>query len=238
MKRLFILIMTAVAAVSCLGDEGPTYSASYTAVSTFEYGNVCGSDSLYFENQIGLGMSWQDLFFYHKLNDAKTEFEGGFVVSCLKGSGRSDMDMFRVNKGIGYDRSMNYAVFVYDQDSSRMPARSMDFTASQIGTCKMVGCSVNNTAAVVEAVKNHFEPGDKLTLNLTGYLDGKETGTDVIVLAERTEQKDSIITDWKVCMFVKLGHVDYVDMKVVSTKPEVPTCVCIDDMQADISIEY
>lgn len=230
--------MVAFAAVSCLGDDGPTYSASYTAVSTFEYGNVCGSDSLYFENQMGLGLSWQDLFFYHKLNDAKTELEGGFLVSCLKGSGRSDMDMYRVNNGVGFDRSMNYSVFVYNQDPAKMPVRSLEFTASQIGTCKMVGCYVNNTAAVVDAVKTYFEPGDKLTLNLTGYLDGKETGTDVIVLAERTEQKDSIITDWKACMFVKLGHVDYVDMKVVSTKEEVPTCVCIENMQADISIEY
>lgn len=238
MKRILVLLMAVIALVSCLENDGPTYSASYSAVSTFEFGNICGSDSLYFENQFGLGMPWQDLFFYHKLNDAKTEFEGGFIVSCLKGSGRSDMDMFRVNKGVGYEKSMNYAVFIYNQDSAKMPERSMEFTASEVGTCKMVGCYVNNTAAVVDAVKTYFEPGDRLTLNLTGYRDGEETGTDVILLAERTEQKDSIITEWKPCMFVKLGHVDYVDMKVVSTKAEVPTCVCIENMQADISIEY
>lgn len=237
MRKLILMIMTAVCAASCFGD-GPSYSRSYNLSATFEYGNICGSDSLYFENQLGEGVSWQDLAFYHKLNSDKSEHLGGFVISCLDGNKRSGKDLFRVNKGTGYYGSATYAVFHDSKDASMMPELAVGFMADKIGTCKVIGCYVNNTAAVVDAVKTYFEPGDKLTLNLTGYLGGKKTGTDVIVLAERTQQKDSIITEWKPCLFPSLGYVDCIDMEIVSTKAEVPTYVCIDNLQADISIEY
>ena len=237
MRKFLLIIMAAVCAASCLGD-GPSYSRSYTLSATFEYGMVCGSDSLYYENQIGEGVSWEDLAFYHKLSSDRSEFQGGFIVSCLDGSKRSEKDLYRVNKGIGYYNSSTYAVFYDNPDASKMPEHAISFMAEKVGTCKMVGCYVNNTAAVVDAVRNHFEPGDRLTLNLTGYLAGEKTGTDVFVLAECTDQKDSVITEWRPCLFTKIGYVDRVEVEVVSTKPEVPTYVCIDNLQADISIEY
>lgn len=237
MRKFLLIIMTAVCAASCMGD-GPTYSRSYTLSATFEYGLVCGSDSLYFEDQLGEALNWNELAFYHKLNSDKSKLMGGFIVSCLDGSKRSEKDLYRVNKGAGHYNSSTYAVFYDNRNPAMMPEHSISFMADKVGACKIVGCYVNNTAAVVDAVRKHFEPGDKLTLSLTGYLGGVKTGSNVFVLAERTEQKDSIITDWKPCLFTNLGYVDHIDMEVVSTRPEVPTYVCIDDMQADISIEY
>lgn len=237
MKKILFAIFTAVCAASCLGD-GPTYSGSYTVVATFEYGNICGTDSLYFENQLGYGITWQDLAFNHKLSEDKSEFLGGFMISCLDGKGRSDNDIFRVNSGKGYQKSSSYAVFHSDPDASKMPEYPIEFVSREYGVCKIVGCYVNNTAAVVDSVRASFVPGDRLSLKMTGYKDGKKTGSNEIVLAEYTDQKDSVITEWTPFMLAQLGHADFIKVEINSTKDNIPAYVCIDDMMADVAVEY
>ena len=106
------------------------------------------------------------------------------------------------------------------------------------GTCGILGFYVNNTAEVVDSVKANFVDGDRLTLKAVGYLNGAKTGEAQINLAEYTTQKDSIIVNWTPFDLYKLGQVQYVEFEMISTKENVPTSFCMDDMLASIVLEY
>ncbi len=238
LKKLFVVLALAACAISCLKDN-QSYSASYTLDTTFEYGDVFGSrDSLYFDKSMGVGIGWQDLGFYHKLNGDKTEFLGGFILSRLKGNGDSDQNRFRVNSGVGMNKSRTYMVYYQNPVGSEMPEKDIEFTSKLYGTCEVIGCFVNNTKEVLDAVKESFVDGDKLAIKMTGYLNGKATGTQEFVLAEYTEQKDSLVTSWSAFKLDKLGQVDLVDIDIISTRNDIPKAFCLDDMVATITLAY
>ena len=239
MKNFLYVIMTALLAVSCLGD-GPSTSRSYSLLVDFEYNDeVFISDSVRFEATAGVAMAYYDMAFYHKLDPQKTAVLGGFAVSRLKGSdyngGRNE---FRVNSGAGADNSRTYAVFKYDKTGVNMPQHDIEFINRNYGTCTMAGLYVNNTYEMVEYVKNNFTDGDKVCLKATGYLDGAETGKAEIVLAEYTDKKDSLIVKWTPFDLAKLGKVQYVELELVGVKDGMPSSVCIDNVVSKISIQY
>ncbi len=238
LKKFFLIAAVAVCAVSCF-DDGPMYKNQYLLYSTFEYGNVFESkDSLYFESTNGGGLGWMDMGFFHKLNKGNTEFYGGFILSRLKGSGSSEDDRFRVNSGVGNDKSSNYLVYYANPDKGLMPKDDIGFLSSEVGTCKILGCYVNNTKEVVNAVRNSFEVGDKLVLKMTGYLGTQKTAEQEIVLAEYTDQKDSVMTNWTAFKLEKLGTIETIDIEIVSTRDDIPKAFCLDDMAANIDLEY
>lgn len=239
MKKIFYVIVAAVLVTSCLGNT-PSTKRQYTLDVDFEYADhVFLSDSVRFDNEEGVGLGYMDFVFYHKLDPGKTKVIGGFAASRLKGSGyelgRND---FRVNSGRGMNGSPTYAVFKYDKTGVNMPKHDVEFMNLPYGTCAMLGFYVNNTAEVVEAVKQNFVDGDRLVLKATGYLNGTKTGEAEIELAEYTEQKDSIIVNWTPFDLDKLGKVQYVEFEMISTKDNIPTAFCMDDMVARISLEY
>ncbi len=237
-KKLIFVLAVAVSAVACFDDD-PNYKTSYTLYATFEYNNVFNStDSLYFDKVYGTGFGWNNLAFYEKVNGDKTEFLGGFIISRLKGSGDSKENRFRVNSGTGYNASQTYAVYYTDPAATNMPENDIEFLDTKYGTCTMIGCFVNNTKEVVEAVKNSFVEGDRLSVKMTGYLAGAKTGEQEFVLAEFTGQKDSLVTSWSPFKLDKLGVVDIVDIEVMSTRDDIPKAFCMDDMIANIALEY
>ncbi len=237
-KKLIFISAVAIGAVSCLGD-GPSVSSSYQLEATFEYGSsIFGSDSLHFESQGGLGLGWNDMGFHHKLNEKKTDFQGGFILSRLKGSGQSDRDMFRVNSGTGSSNTPSYMVYYVNPDPAKMPEKDIEFLAAKYGTCNMIGCYVNNTKEVLKAVNEKFVEGDRLAIKMTGYLDGKVTASREFVLAEYTAQKDSVVTKWSPFSLDKLGNVDLIDIEVVTNRTDIPKAFCMDDMYAKIAVEY
>ncbi len=239
LKRLIFVFAAVMFVSSCTFGQDQTYSASYTLDSTFEYQNVFSmSDSLFFDTQIGLGIGWQDLAFYHKLNDDKTKFQGGFMLSRLKGSGQSDDDRFRVSSGAGANKSNNYMVYYSNPNESMMPEKDIEFTAGKYGTCEVAGCYVNNTKEVLKAVESTFEDGDRLVVRMTGYKGEQQTGVQEFVLAEFTEAKDSLVTNWSVFKLDKLGEIERIAIDVVSTKPGIPAAFCLDNMVAKIAIAY
>ncbi len=241
MKSLgkFILLMAfAMSAASCSMGDGSMYTNKYTMYADFEYSNVFGSlDSVYFDRQQGAGIGYQDMAFYHKLN-SDGEFQGGFALSRLKGSGNSGQDRFRVCSGAGSGTSASYLVYYATPNVSLMPKTDIEFVVSQYGTCSMVGCYMNNTKEVLNAIKNTFVDGDRLAVKMTGYLGGEKTGEQEFVLAEYTEQKDSVVTTWSPFMLDKLGAVETVDIDIISTRPEIPTAFCLDLLIANIMISY
>ncbi len=236
-KKLLLIFAVAVCAASCL-DSDTTYSTSYTLDATFEYGNVFQSDSLFFDMQSGVGLGWKDMAFYHKLDKDNKEFLGGFILSCLKGKGESEDDRFRVNSGRGYGESSNYMVYYINPDESKMPEKDVEFLSSKYGTCTMAGCYVNNTKEVAEAVRNSFVDGDRLSIKMTGYLDGKVTASQEFVLAEYNVLKDSLVTTWSPFQLDKLGMIEHIDIEIISTRDDIPKAFCLDDMIAKVSVAY
>ncbi len=237
LKKIFFIFAVAVLAASCM-DKGTSYSASYALDASFEYGNIFKSDSLFFDKQYGYGVSWQDLSFYHKLNDEKTEFRGGFILSRLKGSGESEQDRYRVNSGVGYFGSSCYMVYYASPSESDMPSHDIMFTTKQYGICSMVGCFVNNTKEFVNVFNESFAVGDSLAVKMTGYLGGEKTGESKFLLAKKSATKDSLVTGWKAFRLDKLAEVDAIEIEMLSNRNDIPKAFCLDDMVANISISY
>ena len=247
-KNLVVLLIAAVAAVSCLKSSG--YSQTGTVVATMEYAinysEVFEEDSLYYDSEYNkIGIDWNGLLsFHHKINDNTSDFEGGFVMSYLKypKSGETAYllnNKYRANAKNFTDEN-TYLVF---EQTGNMPEKHMSFavksTSTLVATCTMQYCFVNNTVAVAEAVKNCFVPGDKLILKAKGYLGNTQTGTADITLAEKTASKDSVVYTWTQFDLSKLGAVDKVDFELVPDAENWsgPMTVCLDNVAAYISIQ-
>lgn len=245
-SRIIAVAAAAISVISCL-DLGSTNKSTYQLHTSFDYQNVLRSDSLYFDNQNGEGFGWMsmvgywnDIFFCHKVSADKSMFLGGFILSGLKGAGNGDpyYDSFRVNSGAGLGGSPIYAVFCEDPDKRLMPEKHWYFIQKDFGTCHPVACYVNNTTAVVKAVKEKFTVGDRLTLKVTGYLDNAKTGEAQISLADFSAQKDSIVVNWTPFKLDALGSVDRLEFSMHSTKEGIPSYFCMDSMYNNIALEY
>ncbi len=236
----------AVGMVSCLGNA--SYSTSFRSDMGFENNWEKETDSLFFQKEPGAGFACGELAYFHKLTEDKSAFEGGFIVSRLKAESGLGNDRFRVNyrepseKSYDNDKYAPYLVYYVNPDVT-MPQYDMEFMYAQLTsgtyTCTPVACLVNNTEEVVNAVKESFADGDMLSLKMTGFLDGQQTGSNEIVLAEYYANKpDSLMQHWTVLKLDKLGKIDQIKIEMTSTNPAVPKSFCLDNMMADISISY
>jgi hypothetical protein len=59
-----------------------------------------------------------------------------------------------------------------------------------------------------------------------------------MVLAEFSEKKDSLVTNWSAFDLKQLRSVEHVDFELVSTNPNIPPFFCMDNVVADIALEY
>ena len=249
MKRIFFLIATLALAMSCM--EKATYTQSGTVLATFEfsgvnYSEMFGEDSLYFDTKYKGGIGWDLLAFYHQVDKETSEFEGGFMMSYLGMPASGETEGLSGNEYRAYMKPVKSGLkntyMVFNQTDS-MPEHDMGFTFVEshgsTGTCVMKSCQVNNTVAVAKAVNEKFEPGNKLVLKAKGYLDGTETATAEIMLAERTTSKDSIVSTWTEFDLSKLGSIDKVDFEILMPEGmDIPAMVCIDNVVANVSLTY
>ena len=237
-KSLLLVIAVAFLAASCMNKSA--FSQKYVTVTTFDYSNinyveVFGSDSTYFDATNGIGLMWDDLVFFHKVESGL--FQGGFMLSYLKAAGTDEKPAEYVPNdykvaGTPFATRNVYAVF-HQNPYSEMPKHDIQFTASAYGTCTMTQCWVNNTDAVYEAVKRSLNSGETLKLVATGYLNEKVTGTAEIMLAA-----DTTMYNWTKFDLTKLGSVDAVDFELVCDNPAIPKYFCLDELTASINIEY
>ena len=246
MKKILVFFIAAFAAVSCL--NGGSYSESYTADITFEfttdvYSNMF-KDSLYVmsEGEAFMFGSYP-VFFYEK--QVSGNFQGGFLLSYLKGEPKGELnkepmsnDAYRVHAASGATSSKTYAVYYDNPNVSMMPTYDIEFGYRGLGTFTPYGCYVNNTTLVARKIKEHFKDGDKLVLKATGVTSTGVKKETSITLAEYTEAKDSVMYNWTPFTLSSLGTVEYIDLEVVSTCPEVPGYVCIDGRLAGVTVEY
>lgn len=246
MKRILFFLTVAFFASGCFGDK-PTTQLNTGIVADFEYDIMdydakFGTDSLYFDSQYGFGLGYSYLAFMEKLDGGKTKLDGGFMFSYLSEPKSENVDELENNRWRAYARPTgyrnSYLVFYQNSDDPLMPAHDVEFTAVKYGTCTMGKCMMTNTVEVAEAVAEKFEKGDRLVVKATGYLDGQETRTVDCILADFSAQKDSIVTKWTTFDLSALGNFQYVDFKVVSTKPGVPEYFCLDNFAVSIALSY
>jgi hypothetical protein len=114
-----------------------------------------------------------------------------------------------------------------------MPERDITFLSKQYGTCTVKHCWINNTEEVYEAAKS-FETGDKLVLTATGYLNGVMTGEAQINLA----LPDTTIYNWTKFNLEKLGDVDAIDFELYTSRTDIPTSFCLDELNVSVNITY
>lgn len=245
-KKLLLFFVVAVMAVSCLGEGGYTESRSVLATFEFsaDYTEIFGSDSLYVDVDHRIGIGWDYLVFYQKVDKSTDEFEGGLMLSHLAYPKSGTVEGLANNKYRANDKlSKKPNTYLVFEETGNMPENDMAFnfaqSANAVGTCIMTACSVNNTVAVAEAVEKNFVAGDRMSLRATGYLDGKKTDSAEIMLAERLTEKDSIVYTWTTFDLSKLGSVDKVDFELIIPQGRnIPATVCIDNVLASISAQY
>ena len=257
--KLVGAVVLAFALTSCLDSN---YSQSYSLIANFEYGNSVKfrADSTYYaEGAYAIGYNY--LAFCHTLDQTTQEFQGGFRLSALKGQIRPEKvedagsdqttssesqsgegtlllgNTWRVHAAPAVNTYMVYHMNAY------RPEYDIAFLVPTNGACLIKSCQVANTAAVAEEIAEKFERGDRLVLKATGYKDGKETKTVEINLADYTQNdkagqpKDSIVSRWTTLDLSSLQLVDKVKFEMESTK-NVQQYFCMDNMEADITLEY
>ena len=253
MKKILILLVAAFVAISCL--NGGSYSQSYTADITFDFTNSSWfKDSLYVMSDGEAFMFGSyPIFFYQKQENGT--FQGGFLISYLKGEPNGELnkepmsnDAYRVHAATGAlssgviingSPSYNaYAVYYDNPNASMMPKYDIEFGYRELGTFTPYGCYVNNTTLVARKIQEHFKDGDKLVLKATGVTAGGIKRETSITLAEYTEAKDSVMYNWTPFTLSSLGTVEYIELEIESTCPEVPGYVCIDGLLAGVTVEY
>lgn len=257
--KLVGAVVLAFALTSCLDSN---YSQSYSLIANFEYGNSVKfrADSTYYaEGAYAIGYNY--LAFCHTLDQTTQEFQGGFRLSALEGQIRPAKVEDESSEQITPSESLSgeevvllgntwrvhaapavNTYMVYHMNAYR-PEYDIAFLVPTNGTCLIKSCQVANTAAVAEEIAEKFERGDRLVLKATGYKDGKETKTVEINLADYTQNdkagqpKDSIVSRWTTLDLSSLQLVDKVKFEMESTK-NVQQYFCMDNMEADITLEY
>ena len=245
-KKLLLFFVAAVMAVSCLGDG--SYSESRTIVATFEfasdYNEIFGSDSLYVDTDYRIGIGWDYLVFYQKVNESTKDFEGGMMLSHLAYPTSGIVEGLANNKyRANAKTAKNANTYLVFEETGSMPASDIGFnftqSANSIGSCIMTSCVVNNTVATAEAIDKNFVNGDRMLLRATGYLDGKKTDSAEVTLAERLSDRDSIVYTWTTFDLSKLGSIDKIDFELLIPQGRnIPATVCIDNVIASISTQY
>lgn len=242
MKKVILFVFAVVMAVSCSLDDA---YQKYQIITTFDYQNMnvdyaqtFGADSVYHDTVGKSGAYWGDLLFHQKISDAG-QFLGGFAMSYLAASGmgeKADDYVYNEYKVAGpalqTSQLNTYAVFYQNADPINMPANSITFLPSELATCTLSHCYVNNAETVYYAAKKNFTNGDKLVLTARGYLDGIMTGEASITMA----LPDTVMYNWTKFDLKALGSIDKIDFELsTSTSPlNVPMTFCLDELVADV----
>lgn len=238
------LLGAAVLAVSaCFGiSDGTGSKAEGNALIHYEPDNYYETDDFLhqFFNEgkdtvsVNKFLSYAHMTHYSTVDETTHALVGGFAL-CIG----ADMDAsperkpsrFAVYDKGGHQESLAYVVF-HDTTAALMPEHVVKFylptTASSIQTSSMY---VQNVQAVVQAVKHGvgladgpFTGEDYLKLVVTGSFRDKVTDTVETLLVDGTKMP----SEWTKVDLTKLGTVDVVDLRLVSSRPDLPLYCCID----------
>ena len=100
-------------------------------------------------------------------------------------------------------------------------------------SCVPVSVHVQNVQAVVQAVRHGtglaggaFGADDYLTLTFVGSRGGTSTGEKSVKLVEGTK----VLGEWTEVDLSALGKIDALDLKLASSRPDLPLYCAVDDL--------
>ncbi|MBO7640921.1 MAG: DUF4465 domain-containing protein [Bacteroidales bacterium] len=242
--KLKTLILTALVlggmAAAC--NPSATSTSNYTAICTFEYDDIDNYlvDSLIttfqdyiFSGADGLSFIGPDLI-----------SPCGFIISVrhdpLLADGHVAKDYAVLSKTAAH--GVTYVVYV-DQPGAPVK-QTVNFDYVQYGTCALNGFIVNNTNKVATLATYGlgeapaFAPGDWMKLTVTGYKGSTKGNSVEVLLADYTGPELKVIKEWTAVETKDFGEFTTLSFSVTSNRDDVPLEVCMDYLQASISVEY
>lgn len=187
---------------------------------------------------VGLHKSFSIGPVYHNAKlDANDQFVGGLVLARGKDAdasvGRSPSRFAVYDAEGGHKGSRSYAVF-HDTTATLMPEHLIEIAIPNADSyCEPKIMMVQNVQAVYQAVKygvgladGPFGESDHLTLTITGYKGSTEAGHKEVKLVNGT----NAIKEWTEVDLNGIGSVDVVQLRLTSSRPDLPLYCCVDDM--------
>lgn len=258
MKKLILVSIVAMMAVSCFKNTG--YETSYTL-----YADFSETESWFKEAGVKDSVLIVDAFIYGPLtflNAASSETagndaDGGWALSQK----RMPADVLFRGEGGAIDPDLDallspYAVsdttdakpnggkeifLVFHEDEAGMPEHDIRFEQSSVGTCSPTFAFFNTTIEVAKYFRTKAAEGDYFVVNVTGYSGSSQTGSVQVVLADRREGKNELVTDWKTVDISDLGSVQYIDFSIdarlsAASTDEDLMYFCMDNLVASVYI--
>ena len=234
----------ALLATSCFSTEDfQTKYDSHTVIgfepeSAYEWDDFVdqvfnwGKDTVFFK-----GIWFGAVCFYAKLDDQEV-FQGGMALCRGRDADASperDPSYFAVyDENFGNQKSNAYAVFHDALSSSMMPERCIwTYVPNTESSCSAESMYVHNVQSVVQAVLHGvglaggpFQADDYLLLTITGTRGTSVTGTKEVKLVDGT----SFIKEWTKVDISDLGSIDFIDLKLTSSRQDLPLYCCLDDL--------
>jgi hypothetical protein len=243
MIRSALIVSVALLSAACINKDGPTSQYELNILvpgepSTLSEWNVIeaeyfnrGADSVAVREYLEIG----PVALCSTL-DSKGGLVGGFAL-CTGADTLDTPDRaparFAVFDHNGNEKSLLYTVY-HDTLSAPMPKHSVLIGIPNTdSSCQPVSVYVQNVHAVVQAVRHGiglaggpFGADDHLTLTITGSYDGKVTGEKSVKLVDGTK----LLGEWTEVDLSKLGNVDALDLKLTSSRPDLPLYCAVDDL--------
>lgn len=240
--KIWILTALVLGGMAAACNPSGTNSSNYTAVCTFEYSDIDNYlvDSLIteFQNYIFAGSDGLSFVGPDPISPC------GFIISVrhdpLLEAGHVAKEYAVVSRSAAH--GVAYVVYV-DQPGSA-EKKTVNFDYAQYGTCTLDGFMFNNTNKVATLATYGlgdvpaFAPGDWMKLTVTGYKGSTIGGTVAVDLVDYTGTELKVIKDWTAVETKDFGQFTTLCFKVTSNREDVPLEVCIDYLQASISVEY
>ena len=165
---------------------------------------------------------------------------GGLVGGFALCTGADTLDTpdrrparFAVFDQYGNEKSLLYTVF-HDTLSAPMPRHAVLIgIPNDDSSCIPVSVHVQNVQAVVQAVRHGngltggaFGADDYLTLTFTGSRGDTVTGEKSVKLVDGTK----VLGEWTEVDLSALGKIDALDLKLTSSRPDLPLYCAVDDL--------
>lgn len=240
-----LLGLTILLAASCIMNvDGP--QSKYEAYVQVGYGPETMSDLGTFLSKFFNGgtdsVSVVDCFYYGpiyhyaKVSEDKTTLLGGltmcFGVDTLVAPDRRPAPRAVCDKKGGYGGSFGYAVF-HDTLSTCMPEHTIEvLIPNEESTSRPYNVYVQNTHAVVEAVKygvglegGPFGNEDWMDLTIKASFNGASSGEKTVRLVDGKKLLDG----WTEVDLSSMSKTNAVDLVLTSSRPDMPLYVCLDN---------
>ena len=240
-SALIMLALVSVLASSCLSSSGS--KSDYVLQANFDvysneqvFSQYFNSDSIYFSKQI-----LTDNYSY--LNSVYEEpvFSGGFCLSAKRDSlntNKTDIsDYSSAGSDAGYNDSDIYAVYI--QNAIPDYGWQIDLSGFDVYTCNIVGFLINNVSKTIKAIEdNPLQEGDYMTVTVTGYLNEAEVEYVSVDLVKNTSMTKTVVTSWTEVDLSSIGNIDALRFEVETNRDDFPKSFCLDNLTAQVHVEY